>query len=376
MQELVREGIRAGAAGFATSKAAVHVGDGGKPVPSRLATSEEIEALTSVLGEEGRGVVQATRGPGLDIEELAALSRSTGRPVTWTALLTDSTTSPRSTAEILQTTSTLGGEVWPQIACHPIVMQMTLEDPGPLGTAPAMSEVFASDREQRAEIYRDPDWRLRARTDIERVRSDSATLWDRITIDETGVHSDLMGSTLADLARARRTHPFDLMVELGLAEGLQTRFRLVLSNYNDEEIGGLLRDSRTLLALSDAGAHVSQLCDASFSTRLLSLWVRERNAIPIEAAIWRLTGHPAQVFRIKDRGVIRPGAWADLVSFDPETVAPTANQRVFDLPGGADRLINRSVGINDVWINGVATCRDGDYVEEAMPGRLLTNEIG
>lgn len=151
---------------------------------------------------------------------------------------------------------------------------------------------------------------------------------------------------------------------------------MVLTNYSNDEIAGLLQDPRTLIALSDAGAHVSQLCDASFSTRLLSLWVRERETLPLELAIWRLTGQPAEVFRIEDRGVIRPGAWADLVSFDPDSVAPTENERVRDLPGGADRLINRSVGISDVWVNGVAICRRGDYIEDVAPGRLLRNGIG
>jgi N-acyl-D-aspartate/D-glutamate deacylase len=279
-------------------------------------------------------------------------------------------------AQTLDRAELLGGEVWPQIAIHPIVQQVTLEDPGPLASAPAFAEIFAADRDRRAEIYSDPDWQKRALADIESVRSDTATLWDRITIDETTVHAELRGLTLAEVARARDMHPFDLMVELSLAEGLQTRFGMVLTNYDDTEIAGLLRDPRTLVALSDAGAHVSQLCDAAFSTRLLSLWVRDRETVPLEFAIWRLTGQPAQVFRIEGRGVIRPGAWADLVSFEPETVAPTDLQRVCDLPGGADRLINRSVGISDVWVNGVATCRQGEYIEEAAPGRLLRNGIG
>lgn len=372
MREIIREAIRAGAIGFATSRAAVHVGEEGKPVPSRLADHEEIQALTSVLGEEDQGLVQVTRGPGLDVEELAEIARDTGRPVTWTALLTSS--NPRGwAAQLLDRAEPLGGEVWPQIACHPIVQQVTLEDPGPLANAPAFAEVFAADRERRAEIYSDPAWIERAKADIERVRSDTATLWDRISVDETAVHPELTGLSLAEIALTRGTHPFDLMVQLSLQENLQTRFRMMLTNYDDEEIAELLRDRRTIVALSDAGAHVSQLCDASFATRLLSLWVRERHTLPLEEAIWRLTGQPAQVFRLQDRGVIRPGAWADLVSFDPDLVAPTPNQRVSDLPGGADRLINTSIGISDVWVNGVPICRNGEFDEKVAPGQLLRN---
>ena len=99
---------------------------------------------------------------------------------------------------------------------------------------------------------------------------------------------------------------------------MATRFRIVLDNDGDDEIGDLLADKRTLLGLSDAGAHASQLCDACYSTHLLGHWVRERKALSLEDAVWRLTGHPHQAFRIPERGLVQEGFLADLVAFDPD----------------------------------------------------------
>jgi N-acyl-D-aspartate/D-glutamate deacylase len=113
------------------------------------------------------------------------------------------------------------------------------------------------------------------------------------------------------------------------------------------------------------------MCDARYTTHLLRHWVRERQVLSWEMAIWRLTAHPAGVFGIPARGSIRPGYFADLVSFDPEEITDEEPSRVFDLPTGADRLVARSRGITHVWVNGVAVVRDGQDIEGEHPGRLL-----
>jgi N-acyl-D-aspartate/D-glutamate deacylase len=161
------------------------------------------------------------------------------------------------------------------------------------------------------------------------------------------------------------------MFDLALEEDLRTRFRIVLVNDGDDEIGALLRDDRAVLGLSDAGAHASQICDACFSTHLLGVWVREKRALSLEQAVRRLTAHAANVFRIADRGVLRAGAYADLCAFDPDTVGVAGIDRVFDLPSGADRLLARSTGIEHVWVNGEPIRLDGKDVDGARPGRLI-----
>jgi N-acyl-D-amino-acid deacylase len=168
------------------------------------------------------------------------------------------------------------------------------------------------------------------------------------------------------------TTPFDLMLDLALADGMSTRFRVVLENDADDEIGALLADKRTLLGLSDAGAHASQLCDACYSTDLLGQWVRERKALSLEDGVWRLTGHPAAAFRIRDRGLIREGYFADLVAFDQATIGAESLERVYDQPGGADRLVARSTGVEHMWVNGSATRVGGTDVAGVAAGRVHT----
>jgi N-acyl-D-aspartate/D-glutamate deacylase len=367
MRELVREALAAGALGFSTSRQPAHQGAYGRPVPSRFAENDELYEIASVLGETGKGIMQISIGPGMFIDQFSELAVRYGIPVTWTALVSRAE-KPGSALRAVERGAALPGEVYPQIACRPIVMQAGLADPTPLGEIDAWKEALARPRTERADLYRDASWRDRARP---------ATLeawtrrWAKTSVEETRQHADALGVPLDRLAAQRGTNPFDLMLDLALSEDLATRFRIVLENDGEDEVGELLADERTLLGLSDAGAHASQLCDACYATHLLGYWVRERKALPLEQAVWRLTGHPHQAFRIADRGLLREGFHADLVAFDPSTVGASAVERVHDQPGGADRLISRSSGVEHTWVNGVPTRTAGEDVEGAAPGRLI-----
>jgi N-acyl-D-aspartate/D-glutamate deacylase len=262
----------------------------------------------------------------------------------------------------------LPGEVYPQLACREIVMQIHMADPTPLAEVDEWKEVLARPRGERADLYRDAEWRDRARQPtLEKWKP----RWSRIEVQETGIHQELIGIPLDRLARERATTPFDLMIDLALSDEMKTRYRVVMDNAGYEELGDLLADKRPLLGLSDAGAHASQLCDACFSTHLLGHWVRERQALPIETAVWRLTGHPHQAFRLANRGLVREGFYADLVAFDPDAIGTTPVERVYDQPGGADRLVVRSTGVERVWINGEAVRAAGEDIPDAASGRLL-----
>ncbi|HET6949698.1 MAG TPA: amidohydrolase family protein [Acidimicrobiales bacterium] len=367
MCHVVREAMAAGALGFSTSRQPAHQGAFGRPVPSRFAETDEVYALAAVLGELGKGVVQVSIGPGMFVDQFSELAVRNGVPVTWTALVARAD-KPGAALRTVERGGALPGEVYPQIACRPIVMQISMTDPVPLAEIDEWKEVLARPRDRRADLYRDAAWRARARPatlDAWRHR------WPKISVEETGTHHDVVGIALDRLATERATTPFDLLVDLALSDDMATRFRIVLDNDGDDEVGELLADKRTLLGLSDAGAHASQLCDACYSTHLLGHWVRERKAITLEDAVWRLTGHPHRAFRIADRGLVQEGFHADLVAFDPATVGTTPVERAHDQPGGADRLIVRSTGVEHMWVNGVATRVGGEEVAGVAPGRLL-----
>jgi N-acyl-D-amino-acid deacylase len=367
MRALVAEALAAGALGFATSKSPTHAGAEGKPVPSRLAELDEVYRIAEALKQHGHGIMQITPGAGLFIHEFAELTKQTGVPVSWTALLTG-IGGPGMALDLLDATAKAGDNVWPQIACRPLVMQITFEDPFAFASIDAFKEVLEVPRERRVDVYADPAWRERARSGTGGV---FATKWDKTTIAETERHRALMGRPLTDIAAERGVEPLDAAIDLALEENLKTRFRVVLANDDEDEVGKLLQDERAVLGLSDAGAHASQLCDACFSTHLLSHWTREMGILSLEQAVWRLTGQPAQIFGITDRGRIEEGLVADLVAFDPDTVGVTEMERVWDLPAGADRLIVQSTGVEQVWINGEATRTDGQDIDSARPGKLL-----
>ncbi len=141
----------------------------------------------------------------------------------------------------------------------------------------------------------------------------------------------------------------------------------------------MLPRDNVLIGLADSGAHVSQLCDACFATDLLGNWVRERNVMPIERAVHKLTGEPASVFGLTDRGTVEVGKAADVCVFDPATVSPGPLKRKFDFPADGERLsADEPVGMTHVLVNGVAIRVDGSQrtseIEE-RPGTVLRSGV-
>ena len=186
---------------------------------------------------------------------------------------------------------------------------------------------------------------------------------------------DLNGRRLADIARERGVHAVDLLLDLALDSKLDTKFRVPIVNFDEDEVQEILRDPNVVLGLGDGGAHLSQLCDACFSTHLLGRWVRERKALSLERAVHMLSARPAGVFGIRDRGLLAAGRPADVVVFDPDSVGAGPLERVYDLPAGADRLISKPRGVDAVVVNGAVLPGPGESwpTGEALPGRLLRN---
>lgn len=368
MAGLLAEGLAAGAVGFSSSQAPSHMGAAGRPVPSRLADDDEVTALLGVVSRSRRPLVEITYGHLYDLEEVAALSRDLSVRITWGSLLTGLHGGPGASLELLERASAVGGDLWPQVSCRRVVQQMSFQKPYYFSQVPAFGEVFALDPAERAARYRDPAWRERAKATILDHRPNTYT---KGSVQETERHRDLVGIPMVELAEARGVHPFDLMVDLALEEDLATRFEIVSLNDDDVELSALLADHRIVLGAHDAGAHVDMLCDACFPSHLLGHWVRETGTLALEEAVWRLTGQPADLLGLTDRGRLVPGAAADVVAFDPATVGPTELERWWDFPAGGDRLVVGSTGIEHVWVNGTPIRRDGRDLPGAAPGALV-----
>jgi N-acyl-D-aspartate/D-glutamate deacylase len=164
------------------------------------------------------------------------------------------------------------------------------------------------------------------------------------------------------------------LLDLALDEpDLGLRVRCILANEDPTEVAVLLAEVGCTLGLSDAGAHVGQLCDAPQATDVLGNWVRDRNLMPIEQAVRKLTGVQADILGFVDRGYLRPGTWADLVVFDPATVAPGPLRRVRDFPADAERLTaDQPSGIRHVVVNGTPVQIDGQRVDgDLRPGTVV-----
>jgi len=381
MRALVREAIDAGAIGFATSKASTHIGYAGKPVPSRAAQFAEIEALAGALGEAGRGIVQATVGRDLFFKEFESLARSTGRPVTWTALLAGMM-GPGSHRELLEKSRALvkqGLKVVPQVTCRTLNFEFQFREPFLFESMSVFKPISVADFAGKVRLYGDPEFRHAFKESFDRPQTGAVFAglsWARTWISWYPVDPSLEERTVSEVAAERGVHPIDLALDMALATNLDARFRMAAFNYDEDEVAELLAEPDAVLGLSDAGAHASQLCDACFSTYLLSRWVREKQAIALPEAIRMLTSRPAEVFGITDRGRLVPGLAADVVVFDPATVGTSKLRRVHDLPAGADRLVADASGIEAVIVNGTIVRRGGrDAVvaDGALPGALLRN---
>jgi len=375
MRNIVLEGVRAGAIGFATSTSPAHNGADGRAMPSRAADEAELAALVGTLREHGRGVFMLTKGGHTTMEFLERLAAESGRPVVVAALLHNSTQPDGVFADLraIARANERGRRLAGAVSCCPLAMDFTLHSPYTFESLEAWRPVLAlkgSDHQQR---LADPAFRAAVRAEIARpghFRLFNGE-WDKVQVVESR-RRQLEGRTIAELAAEAGSDPLDCMLDLALAENLDTVFSALLLNSDEKAVARLLADPHALVSLSDAGAHLTFFNDAGYGLHLLGHWSRELGALTLEQAAWRLTGQPAALYGIKARGALVAGYHADLLLFDPRTVERTANRRVFDLPSGASRLTCGAIGVHGVWVNGqcIADAK-GMRAREPLPGRLL-----
>jgi len=377
MRSIVLEGMKAGACGFSTTTSFQHNGENGIPMPSRLADDAEMQALCGSLSEVGRGVLMMTKATTTPVPWIEDLAARAGRPFVVAALLHSNVAPKASFADLehIGQACARGHRLYGAVACTPLKFEFTMHEPyvfeGLASWAPAMSA--HGDAVRR--LYRDPAFRAAVKTELAQpaLRLFSGE-WEKVHVAQAAHPHNrrLEDRSIAELAAESGKHPLDFLLDLSLEEDLDTVFTAVLLNSDEDAVGRMIRDPNSLLSLSDAGAHLTFLCDAGFGLHFLGHWVRERGLMPFVDAVRQLTSRPAQVFGIRDRGRLAPGAWADLLLIDPARVGRGPAQRVRDLPAGASRLNTPAVGVHGVWVNGVKTADGNGILPQARAaGRVI-----
>ena len=366
MQALVREALDAGAIGLASSFSPNHAGFGGRPMPSTIASEAELRALAQPLGEKKRGVFVMATGQRATTEFMESLAADTGRPAFMVTVLAMHNDAAPGVAmgyyERCAAARARGNEVYIHANCHPLSFDFTLRDPYLMFSHDAFARVKTAKPEELPGIYADPAFRRRFRENLANPQPGILFYgdWSKVEVDEQPVDA---------LARAAGRDPLDWFFDLPIDTPLIAK----LFQNNDANVAPLLRHESGVLALSDAGAHLIFLCDAGFGLHFLRHWVRETGTFTLAEGVRRLTADPAAKYRIPDRGRLAPGAWADLLLFDPATVGVSALERRRDLPAGGARMIRHPEGVHGVWVNGEQVHDGRDYLPLASgPGKVLT----
>src|SRR5262249_7959192 len=179
----------------------------------------------------------------------------------------------------------------------------------------------------------------------------------------------LKGKSVAEIAREQNKDVLDAFLDLALEENLETEFERREVNSDEAAMKALLTSPYTVIGQSDGGAHVVFRTDYSYSTYMLSHWVREKGIMSLEEAIRKLTFVPASLFGLHDRGLVQPGMTADLMVFDPDTIAPLEPEEAPDLPSGATRSKQLAHGIEWTVVNGQVLIEEGEHTG-ALPGMV------
>ncbi len=397
MQAIVREAMQAGAAGLSSSHSPTDLDALDRPVPSRLASTGELLALVEELGRANRGtfaylpfsavggltpedgellirLALASRVPVI-IQGLGARSKVDAPTATW----------PES-KRYLDGARVRGAAVYSMLISRPFHRTFSLATGTTLfeGAIP-FNRLFseASTLEARRGMLRDPSYRAAIRFAVENPNRDpdAGSTLPPPRFETLSVHTvmrpenqALVGRTLADLAREKGQAPMDVLVDLALAEDLETRF-LWRTDSDEWREGTHLASThpQMIIGTSDGGAHLGRDDGAEFSSYFLRYWVREWGKWELEAAIRELTHKPASILGLIDRGVLAPGYAADVVIFDPETVGPDVKEFRHDLPGGAGRWTSRPAGIHATIVNGTPILLDGEIAGDCgLPGRVLS----
>jgi N-acyl-D-aspartate/D-glutamate deacylase len=367
IKNLLSEAMAAGAFGFSSTLLNQHMGYGGRPLACRNASREELQAYCNALRERGKGAIEIamTKQIGVldepELELLDFMLAESGRPITVIAFFDRDDLSEAVRTSLRKAAPLIARGARPQTSPLPLTREVNMRNPFSFAGFPSWQAVFADkSKAAQAAVYGNISFRNQFREELKNPIGFGN--WSRIAVHE--VKNPALkrheGKTVAELAQEQGKDGVDAFLDLTLADDLENEFTMKSFNARPERMAELLNDKSILLGLGDGGAHLDMLCDSGYPTYVLGTWVRERKVLSLEEAVRRMTSDPADFFGIRDRGRIKPGFAADLVVFSPEEVSSGARpERLYDLPGGAKRMVMRSRGIEYTLVNGEVTWEKG-----------------
>jgi N-acyl-D-aspartate/D-glutamate deacylase len=383
MTTLLRRGLAAGGMGFTSTWSPSHNDHLGRPVPSRAASREELIAFCSVVSEFPGTQLEFIPAVGQFSDDtfrlMGAMSAAANRPLNWNLLQVYA-----QSWELVQhqlagfdIAAAEGGRVLALTLPDTFRLRLNFTSGFILDILNGWDTLMALPVDEKLRQLRDPvqraEWnRLAQSTEgTQRAIANWAGYWVLETFSDEWKPYE--GRIIGDIAREQGREAWDVLVDIVVADGLRT----VIANQDRGQDDAtwarrveVWRDHRAVVGASDAGAHLDMIDSFSYSTTLLARAVRERNLLPLEEAVHYLTGAPAALYGLHERGRVASGYCADLQVFDPTTVGPGPVSMRFDLPGGAGRVYGEAVGVHHVVVNGVPCVEQGELLP-ARPGRLL-----
>jgi len=379
MGDLLRQCLEAGAVGLSTSF--VDTDENGRPVPSRFAAFDELDALCAVLGEFGRMLQIVPEFYDVDltiarIDQLAELSLRHGIPTTFSPVFDSHLTpaaAPRALGRVEEQFA-LGARVWPQMQTRPIDISFSLLRPSLFfARLPRWVRVLRLPLDQRIATLTDA---AMAEKMVADVGPDGGDQYMGALIVRGGdrAPAEIVGRTLRDIAAERGEPVARALISLSLEHGLDVAFLAASRGHDDtSRIGPMLAHRLVHIGASDGGAHLASFATYGDTGYLFSEFVRRSGALSLEAAVKKITADTAEIWGLKDRGRLQPGWAGDVVVFDPQTIGRGEERPVFDMPGGGMRYIRDAVGIDTVVVNGEVAWTAGAYTDAAAGAICLLN---
>jgi N-acyl-D-aspartate/D-glutamate deacylase len=385
MGRLLEEALDAGALGFSTSRTVKHRAADGSATPSLSAAEPELHSLAHAMRRAGRGVLQVNSdfGPG-EFEILRAATEVSGRPLSVLLLQSDKTPDLwRETLSQIHEARHAGLEVTGQVGSRSIGMLMGLETSmHPFAIRAAWQEVADLDPAERlTRLCNDEELRQRLINEPP-VRDDMIAQMIENALSKTFRLAEPLdyepepNASLVAQAAQRGMQPLALALEWMLEQDGKGMMVYPFENYSEgnfDVVREMLLDKATVCGLSDGGAHVGLICDASSPTTLLTHWGRDRqrgSGLPLELLVNKQTRATALTYGLSDRGLIAPGLRADLNIVDFDRLQVRLPEVVYDLPAGGRRILQRAEGYDHTFVAGVETFSKGEPTGE-RPGRLI-----